>query len=60
MNMVHASLQKRLAYTFKQTALLTQALTHRSYGLKNNERFELLGDAVFKFYYDALVIHTFS
>ncbi len=46
-------LQKRLGYLFKKTALLTQALTHRSYGNENpdhvagnNERLEFLGDTV--------------
>lgn len=43
------SLQKHLGYQFKQSALLTQALTHRSYVGKNNERLEFLGDGVLNF-----------
>jgi len=39
-------LQARLGYTFADTALLRQALTHRSYATTHNERLEFLGDAV--------------
>jgi len=45
--------EQRIKYKFKNKALLTQALTHRSYlnehrdfGLGHNERLEFLGDAV--------------
>jgi len=36
----------RLDYVFRQPGLLRQALTHRSYGVPNNERLEFVGDAV--------------
>jgi ribonuclease-3 len=39
-------LQSRLNYTFTGTALLQQALTHRSYSADHNERLEFLGDSV--------------
>lgn len=39
-------LQQALGYTFVRPDLLTQALTHRSYGSVNNERLEFLGDSV--------------
>lgn len=39
-------LQRALGYTFQRPELLTQALTHRSYGAVNNERLEFLGDSV--------------
>ena len=39
-------LQQALGYTFIRAELLTQALTHRSYGSLNNERLEFLGDSV--------------
>jgi ribonuclease-3 len=39
-------LQLALGYTFIRAELLTQALTHRSYGSINNERLEFLGDSV--------------
>jgi ribonuclease-3 len=41
-----AWLKNKLAYEFKDEALLRQALTHRSATGKNNERLEFLGDSV--------------
>lgn len=41
-----AALEQLLGYSFRQPALLTQALTHRSFGVPNNERLEFLGDSV--------------
>ena len=40
------TLEDRLGHHFKNQNLLIQALTHKSYGKENNERFEFLGDAV--------------
>ncbi|MDI9335028.1 MAG: ribonuclease III [Cytophagales bacterium] len=40
------ALQERIGYTFKQPALLQQALTHRSFSSEHYERLEYLGDAV--------------
>lgn len=49
-------LERALGLTFKDPALLEQALTHRSYvhehpeaGSETNERLEFLGDAIFQF-----------
>ena len=39
-------LEKKINYFFNDISLLNQALTHRSYGLVNNERLEFLGDSV--------------
>lgn len=39
-------LQKKLNYQFKNKTLLTQALTHRSYGSHNYERLEFIGDSI--------------
>lgn len=39
-------LQRALGHTFVRPDLLTQALTHRSFGAINNERLEFLGDSV--------------
>lgn len=39
-------LETRLGHTWSDRALLTQALTHRSFGASNNERLEFLGDGV--------------
>jgi ribonuclease III len=41
-----AQLQRRLQYDFQKSALLAQALTHRSYSADHNERLEFLGDSV--------------
>lgn len=41
-----AHLETSLGYSFKNPALLNQALTHRSAGKIHNERFEFLGDAI--------------
>jgi ribonuclease III len=39
-------LQKRLQHEFNKPALLSLALTHRSYSADHNERLEFLGDSV--------------
>lgn len=39
-------LQERLGHTFRDAALLQQALTHRSHSSLHNERLEFLGDSV--------------
>ncbi|UCB54941.1 MAG: ribonuclease III [Thiotrichales bacterium] len=44
-----AVLTRRLDYTFKNEALLTEALTHRSAAVINNERLEFLGDGILNF-----------
>ena len=44
-----ASLLEKLAYSFNDIELLTEALTHRSYATKNNERLEFLGDGILNF-----------
>jgi ribonuclease-3 len=43
---VLAALQERLQHTFRDPALLVQALTHRSFSSEHNERLEFLGDSV--------------
>lgn len=41
-----AGLQSRIGHQFSRPALLTQALTHRSFSADHYERLEFLGDAV--------------
>ncbi|HKM26633.1 MAG TPA: ribonuclease III [Thiopseudomonas sp.] len=53
-------LQKRIGYTFKDTALLTLALTHRSFSGRNNERLEFLGDAILNFVAGEKLFHHFA
>ena len=43
------SLVKHIDYHFNNPALLTQALTHRSFSGNNNERLEFLGDGALNF-----------
>ena len=40
------SLERSLGHAFIQAPLLSQALTHRSFGTPHNERLEFLGDSV--------------
>lgn len=42
-------LLKKLDYSFNDIELLNEALTHRSYAAKNNERLEFLGDGILNF-----------
>ena len=42
-------INKALGYQFNNSALLLQALTHRSFSGNNNERLEFLGDSVLNF-----------
>jgi len=44
-----AKLAENLGYKFKDLSLLEDAMSHRSYRGKNNERLEFLGDAVVNF-----------
>ena len=44
-----APLLEKLAYSFNDIELLNEALTHRSYATKNNERLEFLGDGILNF-----------
>lgn len=44
-----APLLKKLEYAFSDNTLLDEALTHRSFSAKNNERLEFLGDGILNF-----------
>lgn len=46
MNSEPEALVRRLGYTFRDPALATRALTHRSKSTDHNERLEFLGDSV--------------
>ena len=43
------ALLKKLEYSFNDLMLLDEALTHRSFSAKNNERLEFLGDGILNF-----------
>ena len=49
MNNPLLKLSQRLGYQFRDEALVTLALTHRSRGGHNNERLEFLGDSILNF-----------
>ena len=59
-------LQENLGYSFKNMPLLKKALTHKSYvnennaSLKNNERFEFLGDSVLDLIVSDYMLDRFS
>ena len=54
------ALQQRIAHRFDDRALLTCALTHRSFGADHNERLEFLGDAVLSLAISALLFERFA
>ena len=43
------NVQRALAYSFSNQDLLVQALTHRSFSARNNERFEFVGDSILNY-----------
>ena len=55
-----SSLQRKLGYEFRDSSLLTLALTHRSFSGRNNERLEFLGDAVLNFVAGEALFHHFD
>ena len=55
-----ALLQQRLGHRFASGALLTRALTHRSFGAEHNERLEFLGDAVLSTAVSAMLYERFA
>ena len=55
-----AALQQRIGHVFADPALLTRALTHRSFGAGHNERLEFLGDAVLSLAISSLLFDRFA
>lgn len=53
-------LQTRLGHTFKDAALLQQALTHRSHSSLHNERLEFLGDSILNCAVASLLFDRYS
>ena len=54
------ALQQRTGRRFADAALLTRALTHRSFGADHNERLEFLGDAVLSLAVSSLLFEHFA
>lgn len=57
--MTAQSVARKLGHVFTDEALLITALTHRSYGIPNNERLEFLGDGILDFVIAASLFHRF-
>lgn len=57
--MAEQSIATRLDHQFSDPSLLKTALTHRSFGLPNNERLEFLGDGILDFVIAALLYKRF-
>ncbi|MCX7220174.1 MAG: ribonuclease III [Burkholderiales bacterium] len=53
-------LQKRLGHQFANSALLQQALTHRSHSVLHNERLEFLGDSILNCVIASLLFDSFA
>jgi ribonuclease III len=53
-------LQTRLGHTFKDAALLQQALTHRSHSGVHNERLEFLGDSILNCVVASILFERYS
>lgn len=51
--------QQKLGYQFKQSDLLLQALTHRSYSALHNERFEFVGDSILNYSVAKMLFNAF-
>ncbi len=58
--MPDAPIERRLGYRFSNSALLQQALTHRSHGVPHNERLEFLGDGLLNFVIARLLFQQFT
>lgn len=54
------ALQQRIGHVFDDGALLTRALTHRSFGADHNERLEFLGDTVLSLAISGLLFERFA
>ena len=52
-------LEQRLGHRFRDPALLSRALTHRSFGQEHNERLEFVGDAVLNCVIAAVIYRRF-
>ena len=52
-------LESRVAYTFKNASLLDLSVTHRSFGDRNNERLEFLGDSILNFVVASALFNQF-
>ncbi|GAA0244110.1 ribonuclease III [Marinomonas primoryensis] len=59
MSSSYQKLSRRIGYFFADLGLLELALTHRSFGGKNNERLEFLGDSILNYVIAEDLFHRF-
>lgn len=59
MSALYVKLCRQIGYVFADLGLLELALTHRSYGGKNNERLEFLGDSILNYVIAEELFHRF-
>lgn len=59
MSSQYQKLSRRIGYFFADLGLLELALTHRSFGGKNNERLEFLGDSILNYVIAEDLFHRF-
>ncbi|NLQ18240.1 ribonuclease III [Marinomonas sp. M1K-6] len=59
MSSLYQKLCRRIGYFFADLGLLELALTHRSFGGKNNERIEFLGDSILNYVIAEDLFHRF-
>lgn len=55
----YQSLMRTLDYHFRNESLLAEALTHRSFGLPNNERLEFIGDGILNYVIARMLFEQF-
>lgn len=55
----YTELMKQLDYSFSNLKLLNEALTHRSFGMPNNERLEFIGDSILNYVVARLLFEQF-
>ena len=52
-------LQNTIDYSFRQPEILEQAMTHRSFSAKNNERLEFIGDSILNYVIAKMLFDAF-
>ena len=58
--MMLSELEQKLGHKFTNAALLSQALTHRSFGTGHNERLEFLGDSILNCCVASMIFDQFA
>ena len=59
-NNIKDHIKSVFGYQFSDEELMLEAITHRSVGIKNYERFELLGDAIIQLVVTEILLNKFA